>query len=148
MKQSKDFRVYGHYNDKGLFYVGATSKKYRQNDSFGRSDNWKSEAENGWYAVVIAKGLSKEEASEMEELLVSVYRGSLTNLRDGGLFGTSFKHTEMTKDSLGRKVYDTVSGKIYPSVTKCALDIGMTRQKLKHQLRGTVINKTNIKYYE
>ena len=148
MKTSKDFRVYGHYNDKGLFYVGATSKKYRHKDSYGRGDKWNAESKNGWYSLILAKGLCKEDASDIESLIVSSYRDSLTNNREGGFYGYSFKHTQNTKNKIGKNVYDTVTGTIYPSITKCAESLGMTRQKLKHQLRGTVINKTNIEYYE
>ena len=144
----KDFRVYGHYNDKGLFYVGATSKKYRHKDSYGRSDKWNAESKNGWYSLILAEGLSKEDASDIESLIVSSYGDSLTNVREGGLYGYSFNHTQATKNKIGRKVYDTVTRTVYPSVTECAKSLGITRQKLKHQLRGTVINKTNIKYYE
>lgn len=143
-----DFIIYGHYNDNGLFYVGATSKKYRHKDSYGRSEKWKAKAKNGWYSLILADGLSKKDASEIEALIVSSYKKSLANIRDGGFYGYTFNHTQKTKNKLGRKVYNTITGVVYPSVTKCAESMGITRSKLKHQLRGTVINKTNINYYE
>ena len=147
MKIGTDFSIYGHYNDKGLFYVGATSKTYRHKQYDGRSDEWKAAAKNGWHSLILAKGLSREDASDLESLIVSVYKDSLTNIREGGLYGYTFNHTQETKNKIGREVYDTVTGVVYPSLTKCAEALGMTYMKLKHQLRGTVINKTNIRYY-
>ena len=144
----RDFRVYGHYNNKGLFYVGATSKRYRHKDAYGRSDKWSKEARNGWYSVILSDGLSKEDASDVEELIVSVYRDSLTNLRDGGLFGTVWKHSQEAKDKIGKKVVDIETGMVFSSTVECAKFLNMSRSKLKHQLRGTVKNKTNIRYYQ
>lgn len=142
------FKVYAHYCSDGLFYIGATSKTYRHRDAYGRHNAWKKRASNYWFSSVLIDNLSKEDASEIEELAIRTWGDLLSNQRGGGFSGYSFNHKQKTKDKLGRKVIDKSNGRIYASVTSCAKDIGITRSKLKHQLRGTVKNKTTIVYYE
>lgn len=142
------YKIYAHYNNDGLFYIGATKKRYRQKDGHGRNSVWNEMAKNGWYYRILINNLTKEQASEIEELAVKSWFDILANMRDGGLFGTTWKHSEEAKDKLGRSVIDCDTGIIYPSVTKCADALGMTRVKLKHFLCGTVKNKTNVKYYD
>ena len=142
-----DFRVYAHYGSDGLFYIGATSKLYRHSDSYGRHKAWKHRAKDGWFSVILVDEITKDDASEIEELAIRSWGCYLANQRQGGFSGYSFSHSQETKNKIGRSVIDVSNGKIYESVKSCAEDIGMSRSKLKHQLRGTVINKTTIEYY-
>ncbi len=74
-----------------VFYVGVGSNKKRAYEKFGRNNLWKKVVEKAGYIVeIIAEGISKEEALELEILLISIYgrknleTGILANLTDGG----------------------------------------------------------------
>jgi len=45
-----------------------------------------------------------------------------------------------------KQVYCSLTGKDWPSITKCALDIGVSRSLLGHYLSGKLKNKTTIKF--
>lgn len=100
------YYIYAHRrNDTGeIFYIGKGCGKraWKKSD---RSEWWKRvEAKNGRTVEIISRGLSENDAFELEQLVISeIGRGHLCNLRDGGLGGISPSESTRLKLSLAHK---------------------------------------------
>lgn len=88
--------IYRHLKPCGeVFYIGIGTEK-RAYNKYHRSQFWKDVANKYGYEVQILKrDLSREDASELEILLIAHYgrrnlgKGTLVNLTDGGEYGTT-----------------------------------------------------------
>lgn len=100
------YYIYAHRrNDTGeIFYIGKGCGKraWKKSD---RSEWWKRvEAKNGRTVEIISRGLSENDAFELEQLVISeIGREHLCNLRDGGLGGISPSESTRLKLSLAHK---------------------------------------------
>lgn len=102
MSTEKNYCVYRHLKPNGeVFYIGLGTKK-RPYDKYGRSKRWKDliNSEPFYEVQILTTDLSKEEASEIEMLLISWYKredccdGTLVNLTDGGATGCNWIPTK------------------------------------------------------
>lgn len=106
MNKEKNYCVYRHLKPNGeVFYIGLGTKN-RPYDKHGRSKEWKDlvDSEHFYEVQILTKGLSKEEASEIEILLISWYKrrdccgGTLVNLTDGGATGCNWIPSKEWRD--------------------------------------------------
>lgn len=114
-----NYSVYKHTTPSGKVYIGITSKPvekrwlngrgYRRNEHF-----WNAIQKYGWDNIehtVLASGLSKEEASEVEKMYISLFRSHEIkhgyNLTEGG--ETGIVHTMESR----RKLSESRKGQRY-----------------------------------
>lgn len=117
--RANNYCVYKHTTPSGKVYIGITSKPvekrwlngrgYRRNEHF-----WNAIQKYGWDNIehtVLASGLSKEEASEVEKMYISLFRSHEIkhgyNLTEGG--ETGIVHTMESR----RKLSESRKGQRY-----------------------------------
>lgn len=96
--------IYRHLKPNGeVFYIGISKDVKRPYNKNNRTKFWKKVVKKYNYEVqILKKGLTKEEACDLETILISWYgrkdlnEGSLVNMTDGGE-GTSRKSEEVRK---------------------------------------------------
>jgi hypothetical protein len=71
--------------------------------------------------------------------------GNYNNNTSFRLLDKQYEPVSISK-GIGRKVIDTVTGIIYPTVTQAAKDINISHNTLRDYLNGLYNNKTNLKY--
>lgn len=110
----KSWTVYEHISPSGKVYVGITcqnpKKRWKGGAGYVRTDNHQPLFANailkyGWDNIehkIVATGLTKEEANELEKALITQYKvlKKSYNITDGGDGGLGTKHTEETKRHL------------------------------------------------
>lgn len=93
MTEKREYYIYRHLKPCGeVFYVGLSKSKRRAKDKSRRSKFWKSVVARfpSYEVQIICKNLTKEEAVELEETLISWYgrrdlgTGTLVNMTNGG----------------------------------------------------------------
>lgn len=93
LKQDGVYCVYRHLKPNGeVFYIGIGSNLKRPYINKGRSQYWKNKVKKypNYEIQILKTGLTKEEACELETVLISWYKredccgGTLVNLTDGG----------------------------------------------------------------
>lgn len=122
-----DYKVYRHRDSEGkVFYIGCTKGKYRpylkygpSNKSHQRSIEWYNRCLDVFTVEIVADGLSKELAYELEEFLITEYGrecdgGTLINKSTGGFGGSGINLSLETK----RKMSEAKKGKPSPSKGK------------------------------
>lgn len=125
MKEKNNKVVYIHRKatDGTIFYVGMGSPKRPYIKSKGRRSFWwlKTFNKHGRVVEVVADGLSKDAAYELEMFLIfTIGRrdkglGSLVNLDDGGGGCNGYRMSEDIKASRSRKVINTETLEVLPS---------------------------------
>ena len=107
------YTVYKHVSPTNKVYVGITSKNpekrwqrglsYRQNVHFNHAIE-----KYGWDAfehIIVAEGLTKEQAEEMEITLIAHYRSNEPeygyNIASGGHSNSGYHHSEETRRKIG-----------------------------------------------
>lgn len=134
-----------------VFYVGIGSSKKRAYCKNGRNDYWNKIVKKAGYQIeIVKKDISREEACELEEILISEYgrvnnsTGCLCNMTDGGegapnvivsletrnklsKANKGYKHTpeailKIRKASLGRTHSKKTSNKRRKPVTQFSLE--------------------------
>lgn len=92
-KQDNVYCVYRHLKPNGeVFYIGIGSNLKRPYKKSDRSKYWKSKVKKypNYEVQILTTGLTKEDACELEQILISWYKredccgGTLVNLTDGG----------------------------------------------------------------
>jgi hypothetical protein len=80
MRIYQNFYVYIHYDNNGIpFYVGK-GKKTRYKSTTGRTDKWKSVADNGWTYKIVKDDLTEDEAFDLEyDIIQDLGFDNLTN---------------------------------------------------------------------
>ncbi len=121
MQCDKKYYVYRHYKPSSIevFYIGLGSQiNYKRAYTvFGRNNIWNNiYNKHGYIVEIIADNLTKEEACELEILLISEYgridqgTGTLSNLTDGGEGTSSVVYDPIRiqnwRDSIGDNLYD------------------------------------------
>lgn len=91
------------------FYIGISSRKDRPYRTDGRNKIWKRiVAKHGFTVEIVAEGISKEIALELEQLLIEEYgrrnlgTGPLSNMTNGGEGGTAILVTEEYRAKLSK----------------------------------------------
>lgn len=147
--EKRDHYIYRHrrLDDFSVFYVGLGSgKKYaRARSKSGRITHWKNIVNKVGYKVeILADNLTKDEACELEILLIATYGredlglGRLVNLTDGGETNKGYVGDKVTYN----KVFDTETNEIHRCVVDLANLIGINHRTLQAKLDGTVANDT------
>lgn len=124
-----------------VFYIGIGKSKnyFRAFSKAQRSNWWKSIIKNTRYEVEILQDcLTKEEACELEILLISEYKrkdccgGTLVNMTDGGDGGLGKKHSDETKLKIGasNKGKHSFYGEDNPSFGKPKSEESLLKQSL------------------
>lgn len=175
--EEKNYYIYRHLKPNGeVFYVGLSRKKNRAYHTLQRSSFWKKlVSKYPDYEVQILKtGLTKEEAVEMEIILISWYgrrdigTGTLVNLTDGGDGTTNVseetrikrskvwlgkKHTDETLYKLrgennyyAKKVINVKKLKIYGCLNIAAENENLAPTYLSQMMRGLAPNTTDCMF--
>ena len=197
MKES-NICVYRHrkLSNREVFYIGIGNTKRPYNE-INRSNFWKKTVEKHGYTVeVLATNLSREDACDLEVLLIQEYgrrtlgTGPLINLTEGGEGASGYRHTaenlkemsvrmlgktahnkgikmseeqrlnlvEIYKNTdntkmlnaaievLGKKVIDTSTNIVYPSISQAANALGLDRKATSKKLLGERFNDTPLRY--
>jgi hypothetical protein len=106
------FYIYIHKrkSDDAIFYVGKGSGK-RCREAYGRNNLWNKIADkHGFYAEIVADGLSESEAFDIERSLIDQYgriidgTGILANFTDGGEGVSGWRGTDSFYKSRGKSL--------------------------------------------
>ena len=102
------------------FYVGIGSREDRAYTKHGRSGLWNNITNKYDYDVeIIAKGLSKEDAIELEVFLIEQYEGKLCNFTVGGEVGAlGYKHTKEALNKISEASKINNKGRVTSEETK------------------------------
>jgi hypothetical protein len=138
--------LYRHLKPCGeVFYIGIGKTEKRPYSKLNRNKWWKNVVNNYDYEVqILKKGLTWEEAYELEIILISHYGrqdlglGTLVNLTNGGdgFNGCLFLRTE------GDKVINTQTKEIFNSMAAAARSINMNFPSFQRRMNGTAKNNT------
>lgn len=124
LKQDGVFCIYRHLKPCGeVFYIGIGSTLKRPYETKGRNKYWKNKVKKypNYEVQILKTGLTKEEACELETILISWYKradcceGTLVNLTDGGetTYGRIMEQWQIDEMSKRRK--GTMLGKDNPN---------------------------------
>jgi hypothetical protein len=113
-KQDNVYCVYRHLKPNGeVFYIGIGSNLKRPYKKSDRSKYWKNKVKKypDYEVQILTTGLTKEDACELEQILISWYKredccgGTLVNLTDGGesTYGRIMEDWQREKMSIDRK---------------------------------------------
>lgn len=155
--------VYRHYrlDTREVFYVGIGSRKSRINCKQSRNPYWHNIVnKHGFTSEVIATGLSREKAEELECFLISEYgrkdknEGNLVNMTDGadGLAGYKFtdqKKIQRRNKKIGEAnsqiLLDIETGVYYYGATEVEFQTGIPRTTLQQYFSNALYNKTKYR---
>lgn len=165
-----DIVVYEHFKPETgeVFYVGIGTPR-RPYQTRNRNRFWlRTVAKHGISIRIICKNLSWELACKIEIALIEEYGrrdlniGTLVNLTDGGDGALGFKHSKEAKERLSqvgigntnakgskarsRKLIDTATGIVYPSVQAAAEVVGCHKVTLGYRISGKYKTPTTFKY--
>lgn len=173
-----DCLVYRHIrlDNNKVFYIGISNNMRRPFRKDKRNKFWVNIVNKTDYIVeIISKGLSWEDACELEILLIQEYGrrnlglGELVNLTDGGDGMINHRHTEESKKKMSvassnklhsietkekikdnnpnkKLVLNFETGIFYDSLVDAALSINMKITTLGGKLRGVRPNETSLRY--
>lgn len=156
-----------------IFYVGIGNSK-RPYIKSNRNKYWKNIVNKYGYSVeILAKNLSKDDACELEILLIKEYgrknlnTGNLVNITKGGETLKGYKHTIEAKNNMsiaaknkivtketrinmsiakGIKIINTETNIIYRSITNAANEFNISTSTLARYLKGSCKSKTNYPF--
>lgn len=155
--------VYSHHRitDWGVFYIGQGKDRRRAYSKGNRNKHWNNTvSKHGYFVIIRANGLSKQEANELEISLISQYgrsdkgEGCLSNQTDGG--EGSLRITDSQKDAIRlsnssrpisditrEKISASLSGKKLSNETKSLMSQVRKgkKQSALHRARLTLANK-------
>lgn len=133
-----NYKVYRHRDSQGdVFYIGCSKDKHRPFQKYNtkspkRSLEWFERCGNQFTVEILAEGLSRELAYELEEFLISEYKrtidgGVLMNKSIGGFGGNGvcIKHSEETKN----KISNSLKGRIFSEEHRIKLSEAQTGDK-------------------
>lgn len=111
MEKINEYCLYRHLKPDGcVFYVGISKNIKRPYNKHGRTKYWKNIVNKYGYEVQILKThLSKEQACELEMILISWYgridlhNGTLVNMTDGTLAKSAETRRKISESQLGSK---------------------------------------------
>lgn len=140
----KQFKVYKHTNkNNGKSYIGITSMPTRKRWKSGygyelQPKFWNAIKKHGWSAFsheILAEGLSKEEACNMEKEMIAKY----DTIKNG--YNTSAGGMEMdcAMDTLAVDKYNPNNGELicsYKSMMEAAEDVGTSDSHISEACRG------------
>lgn len=142
-----------------VFYVGIGKSKKRAYAKSGRSDWWTKVINKVNYSVeILKKGISLEEAQELEELLIKEYGrrdlglGNLVNQTDGGEFNLNISKEARRKISESKYKpvikYDLNGNYLeeFVSVSEAAKDIKVSTGNICGNIKGLTKDVKGFRY--
>ena len=143
---STRYSTYVHYKPDGsIFYIGKGSLK-RAHSSHGRNIFWKRTVEKcgGFKTQILAWWKTEQEAFDHEIFLIDTFKNmghKLTNIAEGGLGSTGFRHTEEHKESIRQMMLERnpMFNSIYRANQIAALNIAMKRPEVRAHQRKVKI---------
>lgn len=142
--------VYRHrkITDLEVFYVGISGDKTRHNNKVSRSSFWKNiESKHGRSVEIIASGLTRDDACELEEFLIQEYgrrdlgTGLLVNLTTGGDF---FKHSELSKKKMSIIALKSFKGHAKGRVASKEERLHLSKVKTGSKMPRSAVEKTRL----
>lgn len=159
--------IYRHIKPSGeVFYIGIGSRKDRAYSKHRRNNLWKNIVKKHGYRVeLLSENISKEQAIELEMILISWYgrrdnnTGILVNMTNGGeglggYISSEDRKAKLRKANNGgknpsaKKVIHIETGVIYDCIKDASIALKIKHYTLYNSLSGRLVNKTKLKYYE
>ena len=152
-KMSKVVYIHKRKDNDSIFYVGMGNLK-RVTDKKNRNNHWNNVVSKyGYYAEVVAKDLSIDDAYELEMFLISelgrkdLKKGNLVNMTDGGDGCTNWNDyrtknmIEKNRDNMKSvSQYDKDGNLVntYRSISYASKETGLHRQSIRDCAKGKI----------
>lgn len=133
-----------------VFYVGIGKTKNRPYSKSNRNKYWHNTSNLGYSVEIIATHLSKEEASELEMFLISLYGrrdlglGTLVNMTDGGEGTVNIIWSETSRKKKSEEMKGKLVGDKNPMYGRKISDA--TKEKIRIKNSGTNSVRYGVKH--